>query len=291
MAGAKQDAARPGRATGLKKQKSMKSPRAPPKEANNAPRFSFGKKTPKPEAPPSNKGLAKKKQSLSRSRATSPRVTRPTSSTRAKSPNANRHADSARPTSPKISRPTNVQAKAPAKPRTAAKPKPKPTIKTARGNPFGSDAISSSSSVESSYAGGVVPLPSPPRISSRTVPQKNTSMASPRAASRSRHVQNSTISPANNTKRNETKEHKASNLSITSSNLGVVPIAPSPKPAEKVLVEEKKKKKSKKPKSTAKDKNHLTSLLGQRLKKTTTNPNNLKNLSRNPSPSRFFLFS
>ena len=46
-------------------------------------------------------------------------------------------------------------------------------------------------------------------------------------------------------------DYEASNLSITSSNLGVVPITPSPKPEK---VEEKKKKKAKKSKSVATEK-------------------------------------
>ena len=257
MGGTKPDTGRPGRATGLKKQKSIKSPKAPPKEVNNAPRLSFGKKPPKPDASPGNKGL-KKNQSLSRSKAASPKATRPTSSARSTSSKATRPTKNPSGTtakSPKASRPTNVQSRPPAKSRAAAKltPKPKPTIKTARGNPFGSDdASSSSSSVESSYAGGVVPLPSPTRTSSKKVPQEATNMASPRTTSRSRHVKHSTeISPTNNTE-NKTTEYEASNLSITSSNLGVVPITPSPKPAEKVA--EKKKKKTKKSKSVANEK-------------------------------------
>ena len=100
-------------------------------------------------------------------------------------------------------------------------------------------------------------LPSPPRAASKSVPQKATNITSPRATSRSQHVQSSTEIPSkNNARRNETTQHEASNLSITSSDVGVVPIAQSPKPAEKV--EEKKKKKAKKSKSTAKEKRAST---------------------------------
>ena len=78
-------------------------------------------------------------------------------------------------------------------------------------------------------------------------------MASPRATSRSRHGQNTEIiSPrTNNVRRHKTTEYEASNLSITSSNFGVVPItttSPNPKPSETTI--EQKKKKAKKSKST-----------------------------------------
>ena len=213
------DAARPGRATGLKKLK-QSPPKTPPKDALF---FSFGKKSANPDASPGNKGM-KKNQSLHvphRSRATSP---------------------------------TKAAEKAQGKPKTMINPKPKITIKAARGSPFGSIGGSSSSSESSFSDKGVVPLPSPRRGANK----KTSDVTSPKAASpsrtpthRSRRVQFKIEAPPTGTKTK--RECDASIVSVTSSNLGVVPITTTSHPVKEEGTK-KKAKKAKKAKADAQEK-------------------------------------
>ena len=213
------DAARPERATGLKKLK-QSPPKTPPKDALF---FSFGKKSANPDASPGNKGM-KKNQSLHvphRSRATSP---------------------------------TKAAEKAQGKPKTMINPKPKITIKAARGSPFGSIGGSSSSSESSFSDKGVVPLPSPRRGANK----KTSDVTSPKAASpsrtpthRSRRVQFKIEAPPTGTKTK--RECDASIVSVTSSNLGVVPITTTSHPVKEEGTK-KKAKKAKKAKADAQEK-------------------------------------
>ena len=213
------DTARPGRATGLKKLKQL-PPKTLPKDVLF---FSFGKKSANPDASPGNKGM-KKNQSLHvphRSRATSP---------------------------------TKAGKKAQGKPKTMINPKPKITIKAARGSPFGSVGGSSSSSESSFSDEGVVPLPSP-----RCGANKKTSdVASPKAASpsrtpthRSRRVQFKIEAPPTETEAK--RECDASIVSVTSSDLGVVPITTTSHPVKEEGTK-KKAKKAKKAKADAQEK-------------------------------------
>ena len=232
------DTARPERATGLKKLKQL-PPKTPPKDVLF---FSFGQKPANPDASPSNKGMKKNQSLPHRSRATSP----------------TKAAEKAgRPSLPRRSRatsPTKAGKKAQGKPKTMINPKPKITIKAARGSPFGSIGGSSSSSESSFSDEGVVPLPSPRRGANK----KTSDVTSPKAASPSRTpthkgrcVHFKTEAPPTGTKTK--RECDASIVSVTSSNLGVVPITTTSHPVKEEGTK-KKAKKAKKAKVDAQEK-------------------------------------
>ena len=186
MVKAKKDAAQPGRATGLKKQK-QSPPKTPPRGVLF---FSLRKQSANPDASPSNKELKKNQSLPRRSRATSPtkaakKAGEPSLPHRSRATSPTKAATKAgKPSLPHRSRatsPTKASKKAQGKQKTVINPKPK-KIKAARGSPFGTIGSSSSSSESSFSDEGVVPLPSPRRGANK----KTSNVASPVAASPSR---------------------------------------------------------------------------------------------------------
>ena len=186
MVTTKKDAAQPGRATGLKKQK-QSPPKTPPRGVLF---FSLRKQSANPDASPSNKELKRNQSLPHRSRATSPtkaakKAGEPSLPHRSRATSPTKGATKAgKPSLPHRSRatsPTKASKKAQGKQKTVISPKPK-KIKAARGSPFGTIGSSSSSSESSFSDEGVVPLPSPRRGANK----KSSNVASPVAASPSR---------------------------------------------------------------------------------------------------------